>query len=137
MNELAFVLHLGGGLYMDSNGDLHQGPPPNVPIYQAPFQLPVDPNKVKEAFSAVKAALKDVNKYSSNEFILNRWGKVTELLTILDILDAVGKVAAVIAPLAGVLSFAVDAAKMFGLIKEGPSSLELLMVARFDVLEKE
>ncbi len=38
--------------------------------------------------------------------------------------------------MAAVFSFAVDAAKMFGFLKEGPSSLERLVVERFDDLEK-
>jgi len=47
MAEFGFALHLGGGLYMDSDGELHHGAAlPGVPVYKAPFALPFDPDKV-------------------------------------------------------------------------------------------
>jgi hypothetical protein len=40
-----FSVHLGGGLYMDSNGVLSHGPEPGKPVYATPgggFPIPLD-----------------------------------------------------------------------------------------------
>jgi hypothetical protein len=62
MADTAFAIHLTGNLYLDSKGNLIQGAPANTPVYNPPFQLPVEPSKVKDALDGVKKALKDVNK---------------------------------------------------------------------------
>ena len=132
MSEPAFAINLGNGLYMDSEGELHEGPLPNVPIYKAPFTLPIDPKQLKEATSGVKSALLNINKEG---FLHDRWGKVDEIDKLLDLLAGIGKLAAVFSTLASVYSFAADAAKFLGLLKDGPSALERLVEQRFNELE--
>jgi hypothetical protein len=116
-----FSLNLGNGVYMDSNGALHNGPVPNVPTYQAPFTLPVDPKKIKDALTSVKDALSDISKKG---FLHDKWGKVDEIDKILDILAGIGKLAGYVAPVAAALGVLVDALKLFGVLKDEESGLE-------------
>ena len=134
MSEPAFSLNLGNGLYMDSEGVLHSGPSLNVPIYKAPFKLPVDAQKISSAVSDVKSALSDINKKG---FLHDKWGKVDEVDKMLDLLSGIGKLAAALAPVAGLLSFAVDALNFFGILKSGPSALETLVTQRFNALAEQ
>ncbi len=134
MADIAFALDLGGGLYLDSNGDLHQGTPPEAPIYQAPFSLPVDPKAIKNTLDAVQKALKDINKDASVTNLFEEYGLPFRLLNILSV---VGKIAGIVAPVFAVASFAVDVLKLFGVLKDGPSALELLVKQRFDQLDAE
>src|SRR4051812_24153734 len=124
MSNPAFSLNLGNGVYMDSEGALHDGPVKNVPVFEAPFTLPVEPQKIKDALSSVKDALSDLSKKG---FIHDRWGKVDEIDKILDILAGIGKLAGYIAPAAAALGILVDALKLFGVLKDGPSSVETLI----------
>lgn len=134
MSEVAFAIHMGGGFYMDSNGGLHDGPPPNVPVYKAPYELPVDPKKVKNALADVKDLLKDIDNQPDLVLLLHVW-KAEK--TLLNILSQVGKIAGMIAPVFAVAGFAVDIAKFLGFLKDGPSALERLVIQRFDQLERE
>ncbi len=67
--DKSFAVNLGGGLYMDSNGVLHQTEPQDVPIYQAPFALPIEPQKVKNALEGASKFLADASdpKNSKNQ----------------------------------------------------------------------
>jgi|GEM_PF-1613258 len=132
MNERAFAVHLGGGLYLDSNGDLHQGEPPGTPVYEAPFKLPIDPKKARDAIEGVQKALKDIN---TKPEVLQKFAEFGFDTKILDVLSGIGKIAGVIAPVFAVAAVAYDILKLFGLFKEGPSALELLVKQRFDELE--
>ena len=132
MADTAFAIHLTGNLYLDSKGNLIQGAPANTPVYNPPFQLPVEPSKVKDALDGVKKALKDVNK---DPDVIAKFEDFGLPLKILDILSGVGKIAGMVAPVFMVASFVVDALKLFGLFKSGPSALELLVKQRFDELE--
>lgn len=132
MADLAFAIHLGGGLYLDSDGNVHDGVAPNVPTYDAPFKLPGDPKVVRDALKDVKSALKDINKDPDVVSRFEEWGLPFRFLNLL---SAVGKIAGMIAPVFAVASFAVDVLKLFGLLKDGPSALETLVKERFDELE--
>ena len=131
MSDPAFSLNLGNGVYMDSDGALRNGPVPNKPVIAAPFTLPVDPKKIKDALSSVKDALTDINKRG---FVHDKWGKVDEIDKILDILAGIGKLAGYIAPAAAALGILVDALKLFGVLKDGPDHLETLINQRLDEL---
>jgi len=132
MADLAFAIHLGGGLYLDSDGTIHEGVPPDIPVYQEPFKLPGDPKVVRDALKEVKTALKDINKDPS---VVNRFEEWGLPFRFLNLLSVVGKIAGVIAPVFAVASFAVDVLKLFGLLKDGPSALETLVKERFKELE--
>jgi hypothetical protein len=133
MAELGFALYLGGGLYMDSDGELHHGAaPPGVPVYKAPFALPFDPDKVSKALKDVGDVLKGVNKEPQLLLQLHIWGAQP---TILNILSVIGKIAGAFAPVFAALPAAIELLKIMGFIKDGPSALELSMNARFDELD--
>jgi hypothetical protein len=129
MSDIPFAVHLGGGLYIDSTGALHQGAPPATPIYEAPFKLPVDPKKVKAALDDVKKAMEDLKK---NEEVLKKFEEFGLLPMVLDIISVVTKVAGVVAPVLFVVSIVIDLIKLFGFMKDGPSALEQLITQRFD-----
>src|SRR5262245_7219347 len=112
MANTAFAIHLAGNLYLDSKGNLIQGAPQDVPVYSPPFQLPVEPSKVKDALDGVKKALKDINK---DPDIIKKFDDFGLPLKILDLLSSVGKIAGMVAPVFMVASFVVDALKLFGL----------------------
>ena len=129
----AFAIHLGGGLYFDSDGEVTQGSlPAGTPVYEAPTSLPFDPNKAKEALQGVQKALKDVNKDPKVVAIFKANHLDTQLL---DILSGVAKIAGIVAPVLAAIAVAYDLLKLFGVIKEGPSPLEVLVKQRFDELE--
>ncbi len=126
----SFSLNLGNGVYLDSNGALRNGPVPNVPTYEAPFTLPVDPKKIKDALTSVKDALSDISKKG---FLHDKWGKVDEIDKILDILAGIGKLAGYVAPVFAALGLVVDALKLFGILKDEESGIE----KKVDELKKE
>ncbi|PGE16345.1 hypothetical protein COM64_20555 [Bacillus toyonensis] len=135
MSSIPYVIHIGGSLYLDSDGNVIQGPPPNRPVYEAPFEIPVDPKMVRDALIEVKDVLKDINKNRNkyHEDLVKIFNKLSVPLDLLDVLDAVGKIAG---GLGSGLSVAIGLAKLFGLLKEGPSALELLVKKRFDDLDE-
>ena len=134
MSDIPYALHLGGGLYMDSNGELHQGKPPNTPVYEAPYKLPIDPKVAKDVLKDVREALKDINEDSN---VIEKFVQFGLPLELLQILSTVGKIAGIVAPVFAVASFAVDILKFFDILKDGPSPLERLVEKRFDELEGE
>jgi hypothetical protein len=134
VSDPSFALNLGNGIYIDSNGDILNTPPPSIPVYKAPFSFPVDANKIANALSSTKSALSTLNKDS---FLQERWGKVAGFDKLLDVLTGVGKLAGYLAPVATVFSFAIDLAKLLDVLKEGPSPLEQLVSQRFDQLDLE
>lgn len=138
MSIVPYVIHIGGSLYLDSNGNVIQGTPPNRPAYKAPFELPVDPKKVSDALKEVKDVLKDMNKNKNkyHEDTVKIFNTLSVPLDLLDVLHVVGKIAGYVSVAGSVLSVAVDLAKIFGFLKEGPSALELLVQKRFDELQE-
>jgi len=131
MSSPTFMIHLGGGLYLDSQGNLHTGPSPGLPVYDLGFQLPIDPSKVHKALTSFKEA---VNKALADEDFksaLQNFGLATKLFPILSL---VTKIAGFIAPVFFVASVVVDVLKLFGFLKDGPDKLEKLMQERFDEL---
>ncbi|PGS74158.1 hypothetical protein COC69_23335 [Bacillus cereus] len=138
MSNIPYVIHIGGNVYLDSNGSIIQDPPQDIPVYDAPFELPVDPKMVRDALKEVKDVLKDINK-NRNEYhedVVEIFNTLSIPLDLLDVLDAVGKIAGHLSTVGSVISIAVDLAKLFGFLKEGPSSLELLVDKRFKNVEK-
>lgn len=139
MSDLAFALHLGGGLFVDSTGALHQSAPPDVPVYEVASPLPGDIKKARDAFSDVKKALKDIEKDKDVlKTVMNfGLGFVDEEMakTLLSVLSVAGKIAGVIAPVLAVASFAVDVLSLLGVIKTGPTPFERDVMQRFDDLE--
>lgn len=132
MANPAYALNLGGGLYIDSEGNLYQSEPPIAPIYEAPFKLPVEPKKVQAVLMDAKRTLKDVDK---DRELLRKFSEYGADTGILMLLSGIGKIAGVIAPVFAALSFAVDVANLLGLFKKGTDPLEKLMKERCTILE--
>lgn len=132
MSSVPFAIHLGGNLYLDSNGDIIEGPGPssNTAIYQAPYKLPINPDKVRDILKEVKSKLKDIDRKKAFDEI----GLFIPDI-FLNILNAVGKLAGYLGPIGSVVAVAIDIAKIFGFLKEGKSSLEILVCERFKELE--
>jgi hypothetical protein len=129
MSDVSFAIHLGGGLYMDSSGKLHQGTRPSGPVYTPPFELPIDPKKVKDALTEVKGALEKIDKNQDIQLLFHVWKADT---TLLKVLSGVGKIAGMIAPVFAVAAFAIEVVKLLGFLKEGPSALERKIDERFN-----
>ncbi|HJU17590.1 MAG TPA: hypothetical protein VJ770_14130 [Stellaceae bacterium] len=123
MSEPEFELYLGGGLYLDSQGNVRQGAPPpkSVPVFEAPFHLPLEPGKLKDAVSGAEKALKD---FTQDPDVIAKFARFGYASKLLDALSDVAKVAAAIAPVLTVAAFAYDILKLFGLFKSGPSGFE-------------
>ncbi|MDC8756908.1 hypothetical protein [Janthinobacterium fluminis] len=118
-----FEIHLGGGVYIDSAGNLRVGaqPPSTVPVYSPPFELPIDPGKLKDSVSSIEKALKGFTTDPDVRAKFERFGYADK---ILDVLCGVAAIASVIAPVVSVLAFAASVLKMLGFFKAGPSPFE-------------
>jgi hypothetical protein len=134
-----FSVHLGGGLYMDSNGVLSHGPEPGKPVYPAPGGFPVNPDAFATAFQGMAKALPDKDDPKSRvkfDKILDGIGMALEdKENLIAVLQGVGKVASFIGtvvPVVGAVLAVLTA--LLGLFK-GPTALELLIIRRFDELE--
>ena len=143
MSDPVFITRLGQGLYLDSDGVLHQGLPP---AKAAHYEMPGGPltskdtiDKLAKAFSAVGDAIP--NKDDAAKFkkfadkMKDLGGKNSEELV--KVLGVVGKIAGAIGTGFVILGVAVAAAKLLGLFGDGPDPLEALITARFDALDKE
>jgi hypothetical protein len=63
MTTPAFALHLGGGVYVDSNGEIYHGQTPATPIiYEDQFALPIDFKAAAEQLKSFNNALKSINE---------------------------------------------------------------------------
>ena len=126
MSDMDFAVNIGGGLYMDSNGVLHQTAPQGVPVYDAPFGLPVDPDKVKNALTGIQKFVADATDANNKAKFVNEFGVPLQLF---DILSAIGKVAGIVAPAIAAVAILYDVLRITGILKSGsgPSELELLI----------
>ncbi|MGY2119754.1 hypothetical protein ACW9HR_38280 [Nocardia gipuzkoensis] len=129
-----YAVDLGGGLLIDSQGNIRRGAPPNVPVYASGLNAPLDFGKVGEALGAFKKATKDFGDPNSTGYkdAAEVLGKLGVPVDVLGLLSAAGKIAGTVAPVFMVASFAIDALKMLGLFDTGPSPLEMLLQQRFD-----
>jgi hypothetical protein len=142
MAQPEFSVHLGGGLYMDSNGVLSHGADPGKPIYPTPGGgLPVDPAAVAKAFQGIAKALPDKDDPKSREKFdkaLDGIGMApADKENLIGVLQAVGAVASVIGSVVPIVGAALAVLTLLiGLFKSGPSPLEVLITRRFDDLER-
>jgi hypothetical protein len=129
-----FEIHLGGGVYIDSAGNVRRGAQPtqDVPVYSPPFALPVDPAKLKDSVSSVEKALKGFTSDPDVRAKFERFGYASK---ILDVLAGAAAIASVIAPVLSVAAFAVSILKMFGLFKGGPTAFEASVQRSLETLQ--
>jgi hypothetical protein len=137
MSDPIYVIQLGSGLYLDSDGAIHQGAVPPVPSYSAPGgPLVLDlANKLGKTFKDIGDALpnkSDGKKFDDFRKKLTGLGAPDELI---DLLGKVGEIASAVGTVFIVLGVAMAAAKLLGLFGDGPSPLEKLIEARFKSLE--
>lgn len=134
MTDLAFSLHLGNGVYLNSDGNIHSGPAPETAVYEAPYKLPLD---AKATGAVLKDVKKSLTSFVEDPDVLAKFVEFGFDMKALKLLAGIAKIAGAIAPIFAVAGFAIDILKMFGLFKDGPSALELLVTERFDELEKQ
>lgn len=142
MAQSEFSIHLGGGLYMDSNGVLSSGTDPDKPVYATPGGgFPVNMDAVAKAFQGVAKALPNKDDPKSREKfdkILDGIGMLAEhkenLIAVLQSVGAVASVIGSVVPVVGAVLAVLTA--LLGLFKQGPSALELMITRRFDDLER-
>jgi hypothetical protein len=140
MGNPAYITPLGGGLYLDNEGVLHQGAAPSVPSYPLPgkvLSLMNDASKLSKTFKDIGGALPtkaDGAKFEQFAKKLEFLGTAEELGKIL---GAIGAIATVIGNVFIVVGVVVAAAKLLGMFDEGPSPLESLITARFKALDAE
>ncbi len=142
MSQAEFSVHLGGGLYMNSRGELSRGPEPGKPIYGTPGGgLPVNVDAFAKAFQGIAKALPDKDDPKSRQKldkIFDGIGMTTaNINNVIDVLQGIGAVASVIGsvvPIIGAVLAALTA--LLGIFKEGPSALELMIGRRFDELQR-
>jgi hypothetical protein len=128
-----YVIRLAPGVYIDSAGNLVGAPSPATPVYSPPFELPVDPAKLKEPLKEVSEALTGLKKNKTVMLSLHVWG-VENNYKLLEFLLKVGELAENLSKVAGALAIGVSVLKLFGFLKDGPNALEQLVNKRFDEL---
>lgn len=138
-----FSVHLGGGLYMDSNGVLSHGPVPGKPVYGTPGGgLPVNLDTLQKAFSGLAKALpneKDPESRETFDDILDGIGMLaSDKENLINALQAIGGVASVLGSVVPIVGAALAVLTLLlGLFKDGPSPLEVLINRRFDDLARQ
>ncbi|HEY6223925.1 MAG TPA: hypothetical protein VIW26_09075 [Gemmatimonadales bacterium] len=149
MSDPAFALHLGGGVYIDPDGNITHGAAPAPIVYEAEFKLPIDPKKIADALKSVSDALKtaDSKEKGVDPEMLDKIREIYGFLVgdtqgfdaskLLSMLATVSKIAGTVAPVLLVVGFALDVVKMLGFLKGGPSALETLVTKRFDSLDQQ
>ncbi|MDO8448875.1 MAG: hypothetical protein Q7T10_08715 [Rhodoferax sp.] len=143
MSDPAFITKLGQGLYLDSDGVLHQGlPPAKAPKYEMPGGPLTDKNtidKLAKVFKEIGDAIPnkdDAAKFKKfQDAMMKLGGKNSE--DLVKVLGVIGKIAGAVGTAFVVLGVAVAAAKMLGLFGDGPDPLETLITARFEALDRE
>ncbi|NUU39447.1 hypothetical protein [Pseudomonas sp. C2B4] len=142
MSQFEFSVHLGGGLYMNSQGVLSHGPEPGKPVYPTPGGgLPIQPDALAKAFQGIAKALPNRDDPKSRQKfdkILDGIGMAAgDKEDLIGALQAVGSVASLIGSVVPIVGAALAVLTLLlGLFKEGPSALELLITRRFDELAR-
>lgn len=150
MSEPVFNISLGGGLYMDSNGDVRSGPSPAAATYPIPGGglLPITKEAFEEAITGTAKALQGVVKVLPDPWDQKKdpdgedWmdqESVKRLLNLgvpegtIDLLANIGGVAATFAKVIPIVGAVVVVLEQFFKFfsATGPSQMELLMEAHF------
>lgn len=132
MEEISHVLRLGPGLYVDSNGSLLSTPPPSVAVYEPPFALPIDPAQARDTLKSISDTLKGLKNDKNVKLALHVWGASDDILKVL---DGIAQLTSALSVVGTAISVGVQLLKVFGILKDGPNPLELLINQRFDKLE--
>lgn len=140
MSEADFNISLGGGLYMDSKGDVYRGVTPTLPSYPLPGggPLPITKEAFQKAVTGTTDAFKGTVKVLSDlgdpksdiNAVLTGLGISSQLLNLLGKFGEVAAKFAKVIPIVGaVVVVAEEFIKLFA--TAGPSPLELMIKAQF------
>ncbi|MFB9236286.1 hypothetical protein ACFFWC_12120 [Plantactinospora siamensis] len=133
MSDAAFLVRIGAGLYLDSNGMIRPGPDTALPTYTVSNgSLPVSPDTVKKVFDGIAKGMPDPSDPKTRE----KLGRLGVLDDTMKLLHAIGEIASVLGKVVAVVGFAVDVAKILGLLKDGPSAVEQLVERRYQDLDR-
>lgn len=138
MSEPEFNISLGGGLYLDSNGDVHRGAFPAKPTYPLPGGglLPITQEAFEKALTGTTKALQGVVKVLPDPADPDSIKRFTDLgvpNNLINLLSTFGGVAAKFAkviPIVGAVVVVLEEVIHIFSTK-GPSELELMMKAWF------
>ena len=137
MAGTAFAFELASGVYVDADGQLIPGQPPaGTPVYKSPWQLPVDPGKVRDALKEVKDALNGLQKNQQFLLDLHIWAGDQTGAEVLNFIKGVSAIAGAVAPVFAAVAVAAQLAQMFGLFSKGPDPLTALIDQRFTELQQ-
>jgi len=139
MTDPIYFVRLAEDLYLDNHGVLHKGAFPPRPSYTLPgefFMTSKDASKFAKTLGDIGGALpnkSDTKRFPEFEAKLKEYGVVDEFI---EVLGVVGNIADKLAKIFVVAEVGLKALEMLGLFGSGPSSLETLVKARFDALDK-
>jgi hypothetical protein len=133
MSDPQFAVDLGGGLYVDSEGNLINGVPSKIPVYKVPGNgLPVSPDAVKKALDGIAKALPN----GDDPKMVAKLRKLGLDNDIINILGDIAKVAATLATIVTVVGFGVDFLRLLGVLEGNADSLKLAMDNLFQRLDQ-
>lgn len=129
-----FLVHLGGGLYMDETGVLKHGPELTKPVYTLPGgDLTSTTDSIQKALTGLKKALPDADDPKSIK-------KLTDLgvpINFVNILCKVGMVAGTVATAFTVIGIVIVVLSfLLDIVTKGPDPLEVLITRRTEELKQ-
>ncbi|MFN2136959.1 MAG: hypothetical protein ACK2UK_13450, partial [Candidatus Promineifilaceae bacterium] len=97
----SFAVHIGGGAYLDAEGNLVFGPPDQAQIYEAPQGFHIETDKIKDTFKSLSDLLPKDDEAKAN---WKKWGVPADLV---DFLASIAGVASIIATAIAVYAWAI------------------------------
>jgi hypothetical protein len=103
-----FVVHIGGGVYVDAAGSITLGPTADTQVYEPPDELHYDAEKVA-------STLKDLAElFPESDEAMEKWGSWGVSESLVKALGELGQAAAAIASLATGMAIIAAVARVFG-----------------------
>ena len=92
----SFVVHLGGGAYLDASGKIVFGPPSGAQVYQAPNGFKIDSKKIQDVFKDLRDILPE------DEAAKEKWAKWGIPRNLINMLGSVAGIAGTVATAASI-----------------------------------
>lgn len=92
----SFVVHLGGGSYLDASGKIVFGPPTGTQVYQAPHGFKIDAKKIQDVFKDLRDIL------PADDAAKKKWANWGIPKNLINMLGSVAGVAGAVATAASV-----------------------------------
>lgn len=126
-----FVVHLAGGMYLDSSGNIVIGPPEGAQIYNTPEGFNLDLDGVKDAFKFLSEIL-PYDEEGKKKW--TKWGVNPE---VVDFLSKISGVVGVVATAVSIYAFSIGVmVKLIGLISDD-GGLTPAMAKAFDNISRQ